>query len=452
MLLFLNRPATCRPRNMHLWLSLAILLLLASNAAHAVPAFARQTGYVCAVCHSSAYGGGDNGPALTPTGMRFKLNGYTDANISGALPVAVQLTEAHTIPARGDSHTRLTEADLYLAGRLTDQVGGFVKIETDNIGNGKYNTRLSNLDLRFVAKALKLGGKALTLGVSVNNNPGFDDPLAVLPAASTLGPPGVTGTLLNLSSPRAPANRVIGATVYALYDSDWYGEIGTYNSLRTSAQDRLGYSPGGDPGKLSDTGYFRFAYMKELKAQFFSAGVVALTTRRQLPRTGPADKITDMGYDLTYQYLGNRQNILQLSYVNIFEKRDYGSIPASPVVPGLLALAHGAARDQILTAIYTFKQSYGIAVSHLVSTGSRDPARFVPYGNPDTTSNLISVFWVPFGKESFTSLANMRIYATWFRFSRFNGASTNIFGAPPGAPVTNARDLDAFSLSASLAF
>jgi hypothetical protein len=451
MLPFPTRPETGR-RGSLLWHGLALLLLFASNAVHAVPSFARQTGYVCAVCHSSAYGGGDNGPGLTPVGMRFKLNGYTDANISGALPVAAQLVAARTNPARGDSKSRLTEADIYLAGRLTDHVGGFVKIETDNVGNGKYNTRLSNLDLRFVAKALKLGGKDLTLGVSVNNNPGFNDPLAVLPAASTLGPPGVTGTLLNLSSPGAPANRVIGATVYALYDSDWYGEVGTYNSLQTSAQDRLGYSLGGDPGKFSDTGYFRFAYMKEFKAQFVSAGVVGLSTRRQRPRLGPADDITDLSYDLTYQYLGNRQNILQLSYVNIFEKRDYGSTPASPVVPGLLALPQGSARDQIATAIYTFRQSYGIALSRMVSTGSRDPARYVPYGSPDTTSNLVSVFWVPFGKASFSSLANLRIYATWFRFSRFNGARTNIFGAPPGAPVTNARDLNAFTISVSAAF
>ncbi|MEO5830167.1 MAG: cytochrome C [Rhodanobacter sp.] len=384
--------------------------------------------------------------------MRFKLNGYTDANISGALPLSAQLTAAHTNPARGDNRTRLTEADLYLAGRLTEHVGGFVKIETDNIGNGKFKTKLSNLDLRFVAKKLKLAGKDLVIGVSVNNNPGFNDPLAVLPAASALGPPGVTGTLLNLSSPGAPANHVIGATVYGLYDADWYGEVGTYSSLQPSVQDRLGYSTGSDPGKLSDTGYLRFAYMKEFKAQFFSAGVVALTTRRQRPRSGPADGITDIGYDVTYQYLGNRQNIVQLSYVNIFEKRDYGSTPASPVVPGVIALTHGEARDQISTAIYTFKQSYGVALSHLVSTGSRDPARYVPYGNPDTTSNLISVFWVPFGKESFTSHANVRIYATWFRFTRFNGARTNIFGAPPGAQSTNARDLNAFTLSVSAAF
>jgi hypothetical protein len=115
-------------------------------------------------------------------------------------------------------------------------------------------------------------------------------------------------------------------------------------------------------------------------------------------------------------------------------------------------MPHGAARDQTLTAVYTFKQSYGIALSHLVSTGSRDPARYIPYGKPDTTSNLVSVFWVPFGKKSPTSLANLRIYATWFRFSRFNGASRNMFGAPPGAPMTNARDLNAFTLSVSAAF
>src|SRR3546814_18223387 len=99
--------------------------------------------------------------------------------------------------------------------------------------------------------------------------------------------------------------------------------------------------------------------MKEFKNQFFSAGVVGLSTKRQRPRTGPADDITDLGYDLTYQYLGNRQNIMQLSYVNILEKRDYGSTPASPVVPGLLALAHGHARDQLQTGKAAFGERGG---------------------------------------------------------------------------------------------
>ncbi len=454
MLSLPNRPAPRRSRHLHLWCGLAALLLFASNCAHAIPAFARQTGSVCADCHSGAYGGGAGGPALTPYGMRFKLNGYTDTDGNGfKLPVAAQLIEARTLPARGQSTTRLTEADLYLAGRLTDQLGGYVKVETDNIGHGKYNTRLSNIDLRFVAKQLKLASRDLTIGVSVNNSPGFQDPVAALPAASMLGPPGVTGSLLNLSSPNAPANRVIGATVYGLYDSDWFGEVGTYNSLPTTEQDRLGYSIAGDPGKLSDTGYLRFAYMKDLKRQFFSAGVVALRTTRKLPRSGPGDDLTDLGYDLTYQFLGNREHIVQLSYVNILEQRRYGSTPASPVVAGLVARARGTVHDQTMSATYTFRQSYGITVSHLLSTGSRDAARYPLHGDPATTSNLISVFWVPLGKDdSFTSLANLKLAATWFRITRFNGVSTNIFGAPAGAPVTNASDLDAFSLSASLAF
>lgn len=454
MLPLLTPHAVRARRNHYLWYGLIVLLLLASNSVQAIPAFARQTGAVCANCHAGAYGAGANGPGLTPYGMRFKMNGYTDTDSEGfKIPVSAQLTETHTAPARGNSSTVLTEGDLYLAGRINDQIGGFVKVQANHTGHDTYNTQLSNIDLRFVAKELKLTGKDLTIGVSVNNSPGFDDPLAILPGASMLGPPGVTGTLLNLSSPNSPANRVIGATVYGLYDSSWYGEIGTYNSLPTSEQDHLGYNVAGDVGKLSDTGYFRFAYMKDLKSQFFSAGLVGLTTKRAFPRTGPKNDITDLGYDLSYQYLGNRDNIVQLSYVNILEKRKYGSTPASPFSPGLSALSRGNVHDQTLSATYTFKQSYGITVSHLVSTGSRDVVRFVPYGDPDTTSNLISVFWVPFGKDdSYITWANLKVAATWFRFTRFNGSTSNIFGVPVGTRTTKPGDLNAFSVSANLAF
>jgi hypothetical protein len=187
-----------------------------------------------------------------------------------------------------------------------------------------------------------------------------------------------------------------------------------------------------------------------MKRQFFSAGVVALTTKRQLPRNGPSDDITDLGYDLTYQFLGNRENIIQASYVNILEQRDYGS---TPTINGIMAKPNGNARDQTLSVTYTFKQSYALQVAHLISTGSQDPARYPPYGKPDSTANMITLYWTPFGKDdSFTSLANLKLAATWYRFTRFNGASANIFGAPPGALITDAKDLNAFTLSASVAF
>ena len=454
MSLFLNRRATRRHKNVSLWFGLAVLLLLASTAAQAIPAYARQTGAACADCHAGAYGASANGPALTPYGMRFKLNGYTDTDGNGVkIPVSGQIEGSRFVPAQGDSTTQLTESDLYLAGRITDQVGGYVKVQSDNSGDNKFSTQLSDVDLRFVAKDLKVGDKEATLGVTVNNNPGFDDPVNALPAATKNGPPTVSGTLLNPSSNINLADRVIGTSVYGLYDSDWYSEIGTYTSLPTSVQDHLGQSISGDPGRLSDTGYFRFAYMKDLKSQFFSAGVVALTTKRQLPRTGPNEDITDLGYDLTYQYLGNRENIVQWSYVDILEQRAYGSTPASPSVPGLTAQANGDVHDQTMSIAYTFMQSYGVTFSHLVSTGTHDAVRFLPNGNPDTTSNSFSVFWAPFGKDdSFTSLANMKIAATWFRFTKFNGSSTNIFGVGPGTPTTSARDLDDLLITASVAF
>lgn len=441
-----------RHRHLHrgrpAWLGggLALLLLAASTSAQATAAFARQTGSACADCHTAAYG-----PGLTPYGMRFKINGFTDTNGEGAkLPLAGQLIEQYTNPARGDSSTHLVEADLFLAGRLTDHVGGFVKVEADRTGSGSYDTRLNNLDLRYVVQDLKLGARDLTVGVSVNNNPGITDPIGDLPAPAYLGPPGATGTLLNLSSPHAPANRVIGASVYGFYDAQWYGEVGTYRSLSTDQQDNLGYAVSGDPGKLNNAGYVRLAWMKDLKHQFFSAGVVAMTATRHLPRSGPGDDLTDLGYDLTYQFLGDRDHIVQLSYVNILERRHYGSTPA---VPGLVAPSGGIAHDQTLTATYIFKQSFGITASHLLSTGSHDAVRYGPFGDPDTTSNFLSVFWTPFGKDSsYTSIANLKLAASWFRFTRFNGRSSNIFGAPPGAPATAAADLDAFFISASVAF
>lgn len=426
-----------------------VLVLLNSTPAQATPAFARQTGSACSDCHAAAYG-----PALTPYGMRFKINGFTDTDGNGGkIPVAVQLIESRSVPARGQIRTRLSEADLYLAGRVNDHIGGFAKVvAAHSSGRNTYNTTLSNVDIRYVAKDVKVGSKTATFGVSVNNSPGFDDPLQILPDASALGPAFAypySGTLLNQSNLN---NRVVGAGVYGFYDTQWYGEIGTYSSLPTSAQHHLGYNINNDPGKLKDTTYARFAYMKDLHKQFFSAGLVAFDTRRRLPRSGPSDHFTDLGYDLSYQWLGTRQHIVQASYSNIYEKRRYGSLqPLVAVSPGVLGRRHGNIRDQTLSVTYIFRQSYGVTLSHLINTGSADPARYSPYNVPDTTANSYTVFWTPFGRDdSYTYLANLKIAANWFRFTRFNGSVNNLFGTLP--PVTRAKDLDQFTLSASLAF
>ncbi|WP_045767458.1 hypothetical protein [Xanthomonas albilineans] len=430
-----------------LWSALGSLLLMLSPRAAAVPAFARQTGSSCADCHIGSYG-----PALTPYGIRFKMSGYTDTDGNGTkIPVSAELTATQSVPKHGPSPARFSTANLYLAGRITDNIGGYAKVTTTNNGNNKYTTRLDNLDLRAIAKRFQVGGKNAVLGVTVNNNPGAQDPIGMLPNASGLGPASTYASSTSLLNQSSLSHRVIGTSVYGLYDNNWYGEVGTYTALPVSTQDDLGYGIGGDPGKLSDTGYLRLSYMKDLKKQFFSAGVVALTTQRQLPRsTGPRDDFTDLGYDLNYQFLGTREHVLKLGYLDIYERRRYGSTLIDPTTPGLTSARRASIHDQSISLSYAYRQTYGVLLAHFINTGSNDPFRYRPYGAPDTTSNLIVAYWAPFGKDdSFSSISNLRLSASWFRFSKFNGTTGNIFGA---LPPTRPGDLNQFSVSLSLAF
>src|SRR6476469_7539259 len=69
-------------RNFAVALGAAMGLMLIAPAAHAIPAFNRQTGQNCVACHA-----GGQFPELTPSGRLFKLTGYTIGQ--RALPLAV---------------------------------------------------------------------------------------------------------------------------------------------------------------------------------------------------------------------------------------------------------------------------------------------------------------------------------------------------------------------------
>ena len=56
-----------------LWLLLPAWMASLAPTAQAVPAYARQTGSDCVACHIAGVG-----PHLTPHGIWFKMNGYTE--------------------------------------------------------------------------------------------------------------------------------------------------------------------------------------------------------------------------------------------------------------------------------------------------------------------------------------------------------------------------------------
>ncbi len=424
----------------------ALALLAAAGTAQAVPSFARQTGSECAACHIGAYG-----LNLTPYGIRFKMGGYTDSDGKGTkVPLALQTIYQQVNPEVGKTERRLSEVDAYIAGRLAGQLGAFARVATRDDGT-EHRTTLESVDVRLAGET-KIGEKDAVLGLSLNNTPAAQDPFSVLPGRG-FGVPTTDGTLLNSSSASPLANRVLGLSGYAFYDNNWYGEVGTYRTLSPSVQDKLGFESS-DPGRLGSSSYWRLAYMQDWKTQFFSGGLVAFDTRRQRVRGGPADEIRDLGFDLNYQYLGTREHMFQARYAHIFERRRYGSTPPSPFVPGLVGLPDGRAQDRTLVLTYAFRQTYGLTLARLKGTGSTDAMRFPPYGRSDTTSTLVDLSWVPFGKEDSwaTPWANVRLSASWFRFSKFNGSRTDVFGSAFGAPLVDAKDLDSFTLAARFAF
>src|SRR5574343_1532597 len=212
-------------------------LIMAVPAAQAVPSYARQTGSECAACHVGGYG-----PQLTPYGIKFKINGYTDTDgKDGKIPLSAMMVvnASHTakdapVADKVDNFSRndnvaMQEASLFLAGRLTDNIGTFVQVTYSGVDRA---TSLDQADLRY-ARSLKLGDKEMTVGLSLNTNPTLTDPF------NTLGQWRFPYTSSDFNAgfgPAAPKVESLGGGVggvnaYAFFDDSIYGELGLYSNL-----------------------------------------------------------------------------------------------------------------------------------------------------------------------------------------------------------------------------
>lgn len=433
-----------------------VALIAAAQPSHALPSFARQTGTECSACHI-----GGVGPHLTPHGIQFKLSGYADGD-QASVPLSAQLRVSHNelqLPSERSAN-RLDEASLYVAGRLAPNLGIYLKVmhsdDPFNSGNPR-NTELHNLDVRYAGSA-RLKDRDLAWGLSLNNNPGVQDPLD---ANQAWGFPalGTTGSLFNGTTHPTTPRRVLGLTGYALWDQHWYAEAGGYRSLSRSLQDRLGQDPQGDPGRFSGLApYWRLAYLHDMKTQFFGGGIYGMNAKRQLAvtnpqplateRSGPSDELTDIGIDAMYEYIGTRQHVLQLRANALRERRRYGTTPMNPYT-GAVAPAAVTVRELTLAGTYVFRQSYGITAA-LMRSASTDAVRYYPFGRSDSKVRYAELFWTPFGKEDSWAApwANLRLAAAWTRFGKFNGGTQNVFG--PYSP--NAADLNSFQVYAQVTF
>lgn len=421
-------------------LAAAFMLLalgLAAGDAAAVPSFARQTGQDCVACHIGAYG-----PQLTPYGIRFKLGAYTDSDgKDGKVPLSAMLLGGFTHTAKGQAEAPtdrtgtnnnlvLDQASLFVAGRANDYIGAFLQ----STYTGADNTfALDNADVRM-ARTLDYGGTDVTVGLSVHNTPGMQDPFNTLPAwrfpyvSSSVAPEPVAAPIFD----GGLEQHVTGLSAYTFINDSVYAELGTYRALPAGALDTLGLGRDSYPGKLDrSTAYWRLAYFQDLKKSAFSAGVFGFDTGIDPSGDGSglSDGYRDLGIDAHYQFLGTREHIatVNASYIREHQSRD------ATFAAGGADNRSGQLNEFNLNASYTYDQTWGFTAGRFMIQGSRDATLYgdgSASGSPDSSGYVLQADWTPWGKEgSWNSpWANLRVGLQYTLYDRFNGARHNYDG------------------------
>jgi len=406
------------------WLSLA-------TPAHALPSFARQTGEECAACHVGAFG-----PQLTPHGMRFKLEGYSDTDGKpGKVPLSAMVVGSFGHTAKdvdGENDKRaIQEASAFLAGRLADHMGAFVQATTASGEHGKF--ALDNVDLRYARPFTLADGDAL-VGFSLNNNPTVTDPFNTVPAwrfpymsaemVETAASPLLDGGL---------EMQVVGANAYALWDNSIYAELGLYKSLSTSFLDSVNVEAGGKIDGVAP--YWRLAYMKDNHKDAWSVGLLGMSADIQPDRLagGPTDSYRDIGVDASYQYLGDRKNIFAVNAAYIDERQTRRATGADHRTGNLSRFD--------VSGSWHYDQTYGLTASMFDIHGDADATLYgdSAAGSPDSRGYTLQADWTPWGKEASWGApwANLRLGLQYTWYTRFDGASKNYDGAGRDASDNN---------------
>lgn len=444
-----------------------LLAALQALPAHALPAFARQTGQNCVACHVSF-------PELTPYGRFFKLNGYTIGTRQD-IPLAVMAQVGESAIARPRDDTgavvqardrapAFSAASVFLAGKFNDNLGVFSQYTYNNLnvasdGSTTYgHPGIDNTDLRAVARWASADGNdtAVLAGLTLHNNPTVQDvwntapawgypftnsPNQVLPSAGAV----IDGAL---------AQQVAGLGAYVWVDRRWYAELSLYRtadglfSLLRDGQDIK--SPGG-VNRLDGNGnpYLRLAWSGEQGPHSWMIGGhfarFDLFPDNTLPSSG-SNQFTDTTLDAQYQYI-TTEHTVSVQALRIHETQDWRvSYPANAAgMPIGAGPTPANPTDHLITtrlrAAYQYQRRYGLGLQLFETRGDVDPGLYAPgsvsgsaNGSPESRGYLLELTWNP--------IQNMHVIAQYTGFSRFNGGGTNYDGQGRNASDNNTAFFD----------
>lgn len=438
-----------------------VLAALAAPPARAVPSFSGQTGLACTACHVGGFG-----PQLTPLGRTFKLEGYTAKGGTGfasKLPISAMILASYTNTDRNQPYPAsehygangnfaVDQISVFLAGRVSDHVGGFVQTTFDGIASQSF---IDNVDLR-VAGTANLFGRPSDVGLSFNNSPGLSDPYnSTYPwgypfVGSALAPGANAGTLLGGSL----AGNSLGLNAYVFAGQHLYLDLGAYDTMAPGLMKFIGqsYGPGSSTGIAP---YARAAWEQDWGNSNAHAGVSVFYARfnpaydvRSADGSMGHDKFTDTQFDAGYQYLADPNSAtLDLRYTHEDQTLG-GTLPDA---------ADNRLNEFRATATYYYQNTYGATVSWdslsgnknqaLYNTGADDATGSIA-GSPNTDAITLEADYVPFGKDGslWAPFANLKLGVQYTIYTRFNGHATNYDGFGRDAADNNTLYLFAWTI------
>lgn len=437
-------------------------LLLPDRPAHAIPAFATQTGQPCTACHIGGYG-----PQLTPLGRAFKIGGYTQSGGDGwqsYVPLSAMMLSSFnntgaSVPSDMIAHhydannnVALDQISVFLGGRIGDHTGGFVQLTYSNIPNASH---VDNTDLRPYTTAFDLGGNELRIGTTINNNPTVQDPYN---STFAWGFPYVQSGLA--PSPAAQPilatgfnNNAIGYTVYAWYNHSLYLEAGGYQTWSPWALARFGddYGVGSSQGLMP---YFRAAYEWNWNAQAAHVGAIYMQSNVN-PVVGTfmtdgsmgRDHFQDYAFDAGYQYLGDGTHIVTAQGIYTHENQNLKGTTAAFNTANGTGFGSNSTLDQVRVNVsYWYQNTYGVTLGWQKTWGPANPVLYAPAevvgsnnGKPNSNAFTIEADWVPFGKADsvLSPWANLKLGVQYVAYTQFNGGTSNYDGSGRNASDNN---------------
>jgi hypothetical protein len=466
------------------------------SEAAALPAFARQTGMSCAMCHTVF-------PQLTPYGRRFKLNGYTltakpadvsdyavGADTASEKPnlalsyvspfnVAIMATYSkysrapviNANPAagtpesqyQGDQVSIPAEIGLFYAGRVSDNLGTLIQLDYDS-SSADNSVKIGPSEL--VRWADHTEGRGIVYGATLTNAPGDADiydtsahgtPFLLFDGAGLAGRGDGASTAGNgagthLNAPYGvgiPAAGPAGFETYAMIDDSLYVQYGAYHAEGSGLLG--GAASGGQLSGIASRGRIAYeknwdrnslmvgAYASKASAlPYFVPGAAAFGYPNMVNAQDPAVAYLDGAADWEYEYIGD-EHIFSFygSVVHERQSNDPSYVATTGGGTASLLNAYSNRIDYLnqtqLIGSYFYRRRYGVMTSWINTTGTKDRLLRGADGSPDNQYWQIQLDYLPF--------LNTKLFVEYDVFTKVDGAQSPFYLAN-GAGGVNGKASD----------